>query len=249
MFRVIVMFIALCRLPGRWLWEACHLAGRYSWTRAWDVTWQVSGIHGDAVGAQKRETPSWVGLLQPKSRLVLYFFSQAGIGLSFGGPAPICTQFSVLVRSDFSPTAWSVHRGRHPSLHGNWRGERFLAWNDAGKQGGVGPTLWPIAGLLLGPWILRRWRKGGRPSAGSKDHGGQRLNWSSHVLIGLLQGWGSDTCPWEQVCGPSELGPHESFPLNLMVLDTVLSLSSGLYWKKNVSFPLPFPPCTSHCWI
>ena len=48
------------------------------------------------MGAQKREVPSWVGLLRPKHRLVLYFFSQAGTGLSFGGPAPICTQFSVL---------------------------------------------------------------------------------------------------------------------------------------------------------
>ena len=57
-----------------------------------------------------------------------------------------------------------------------------------------------------------------------------------------LQGWGSDAHPWEHVCLPSELGPHESFPLNLTVLDTVLSLLSGLYWKKKkYLFLYPFP--------
>ena len=246
MFRVTVMFIALCRLPGRWLWEACHLAGRYSWTRAWDVTWPVSGIHRDAVGAWKREKPSWVGLPQSKHRLVFYFFSQAGIW-----PSSYLHSVLSLARSDFSPTAWSVHRditmgcclALHPSPHGSWRGECFLAWNDGGKQGGVGPTLWPIAGLLLWPWIWSKWRKDGGPSAGSEDQGGQRPNWSSPILIGLLQGWGSDAHPWEQVCLPSELGPHESFSLNLTVLDTVLSLLSGLYWKKKkYLFLYPFPP-------
>ena len=39
----------------------------------------MSGIHRDAVGAWKREKPSWVGLPQSKHRLVFYFFSQAGI--------------------------------------------------------------------------------------------------------------------------------------------------------------------------
>ena len=249
MFRVIVMFIALCRLPGRWLWEACHLAGRYSWTPGMgcDVTseWNPRRCRGSS-----EEGGALLGrALAAQAQAGPLLFQPGWDWAKFWRPSSYLHSVLSSSRSDFSPTAWSVHRGRHPSLHGNWRGERFLAWNDGGKQGGVGPTLWPIAGLLLGPWILRRWRKGGGPPAGSKGRGGQRLNWNSHVLIGLLQGWGSDTRPWEQVCRPSELGPHESFPLNLTVLDTVLSVLPGLYWEKNVSFPLPFPPCISHCWI
>lgn len=116
----------------------------------------MSGIHGDAVGAQKREAPSWVGLLQPKHRLVLYFFSQAGIGLSFGSPAPICTQFSVLREVTFPlPRGLCTGVGIPVSMVTEEVSASLLE-TMGGKQGGVGPTLWPIAGLLLGPGILRR---------------------------------------------------------------------------------------------
>lgn len=166
--------------------------------------------------------------------------------------------FSVVARSDFPPTAWSMHRditigcclALRPSPHGSWRGECFFAWNDGGKQGGVGPTRWPIAGLLLWPWLLNKWCKDGGLSAGSKDHGGQRPNWSSHILIGLLQGWGSDTHPWEQVCLPSELGPHKSFPLELLIKPHTWYSPKFIVWplleKKKTNnfyftlFPLHF---------
>ena len=108
------------------------------------------------MGAQKREAPSWVGLLQPKHRLVLYFFSQAGTGLSFGSPAPICTQFSVLREVTFPlPRGLCTGVGIPVSMVTEEVSASLLE-TMGGKQGGVGPTLWPIAGLLLGPGILRR---------------------------------------------------------------------------------------------
>lgn len=103
MFWVIVMFLALCWLPWRSLWEACHLTGRHSGTPGRPCE-RRSGTHMDARGVPKREEPSWAGLLA----LIMGAHLPSWPGRAMGwvwSSASISphSDTSVFVRSDISP--------------------------------------------------------------------------------------------------------------------------------------------------
>lgn len=249
MFRVIVMFIALCRLPGRWLWEACHLAGRYSWTPGMgcDVTseWnprrccgsseEGGALLGRALAAQAQAGPllfqpgwHWAKFWQPSSYLHSVLSSS---------------------RSDFSPTAWSVHRGRHPSLHGNWRGERFLAWNDGGKAGRCGAHTLANCRPVAGTWDLEEMTQGWRTICWQ-----QRPWWTEAKLKQPHPDWAAPGLrKWHTSlrAGLSPVRARTPRELPIKPHGTWYS-PKCIVWPllgKNVSFPLPFLPCISHCWI
>lgn len=185
----------------------------------------------DAVGVLKRETPSRARLLGPHHRRTIACSARQGPLTGFGcqllSPSQ-CT--SILVRSGLPPphglsTGLTPDHCLPPPLpHPLWKlGWQILLLDGDGTQ--------PMIGPLSGPWTVNELHKDGKPSAGSNDDGKSRLDRSSHISM---------SCSWDEAVtqDPESLG--ELFR-NPFVIDTILNLLSGLYWK-SISFPLLFCP-------
>lgn len=110
MFWVIVIFLALCWLPWRSLWEACHLTGRHSGTPGRPCEWR-SGTHMDARGVPKREEPSWAGLLALIMGCPFAFSARQGHGLSLELCFYLPSQWHLSLREKWHfPTVSFPHR-------------------------------------------------------------------------------------------------------------------------------------------
>lgn len=174
MFWVIVMFIALFRLPWRSLEEACHLTGRYSWTGADYVTWQVLGPTEMLWEFWRGRSPHGLGSWSLITGVSL-LLSQAGVIDWLGWQASIFlhTGTSSLLRSDLTPTVWSRHRGNSrllpptvplppgPNFCGSWRGKSFLFWILAGWKeawDSHSANCRPAAKTLDLEWMTEGWR-------------------------------------------------------------------------------------------